>query len=422
MGTWALFSLNSDLNTAQLFPPDFLWGTATSAYQVEGGICNDWSAAGFDAGSGVEHYERYSEDFGHAADLGTNAFRLSLEWARLEPQEGVWDLAEIAHYQAVLDSLRAHDLEPMVTLFHFTLPEWFARKGGWTRSENLRYFTRFVAKIADSFGSQVKLWITLNEPMVYVFKCFDEGTWPPFVKDRSLALRVFQNLLQGHAQAYAILHQASAQVQVGIAKNITCLESVSAWSPLAIMQAYFQDRLFNRAFLEAVVKGQFKLLLPTGKLQIGPDPLLMGSLDFLGVNYYTRFKVNAKGEHLNASGAVCSELNWEIYPDGLLKALRLAHQLTQALNLPIYITENGLADANDRQRGPFLTAHLRAVLLALAEGIPLKGYFYWSLLDNFEWAEGYEPRFGLLDSQRQWRPSAYLYKALIQRYRGYRGP
>jgi len=397
------------------FPADFLWGTATSAYQVEGGICNDWSQAGHDAGAGVAHAERYREDFEWAQSLNTNAFRLSLEWARLEPQEGVWDSAAEAHYLRVFEALQEAQLEPMVTLFHFTLPVWFAAKGGWTRAENGVYFQRFAERVAQRFGHCARLWITLNEPMVYVFKCFDEGLWPPFIQDRSLALRVFQNLLRGHTLAYHSLHANAKQIQVGIAKNFTLLEPLNRLHPGDQMQAYFQDRIFNRAFVMALMEGHFEMYLPgSGKITVPMDPAMMGSLDFLGVNYYTRFRVNARGAHLTPSNAPSSDLGWEIYPEGLFKVLQLAQSLTAARQMPLYITENGLADATDLLRGPFLTAHLAQLAQALHAGIPVKGYFYWSLLDNFEWAEGYGPRFGLLDAERRLRPSAKLYQSLIQ--------
>lgn len=397
-----------------VFPHGFLWGTATSAYQVEGGIINDWSQAGHDAGAAVGHAQHYRQDFQAAQSLGCNAFRLSLEWARLEPAEGVWNSAAEAHYLRVFEALRTLQLEPMVTLFHFTLPIWFAAKGGWTRPENVADFRRFVQRVAQRFGTCARFWVTLNEPMVYVFKSFDEGVWPPFVKDRALALQVFQNLLQGHTAAYLELHQALPQAQVGIAKNLTLLEPLRPWHPLDRLQAYFQDRIFNRAFVLALMQGQFEMFLPgTGQIKVPFVPEMKGSLDFLGVNYYTRFHVNAQGAHLTPPNRPRSDLGWEIYPEGLYKALQLAQHLTQN-QLPLYITENGLADTQDQLRGPFLTAHLAQVAAALQAEIPLKGYFYWSLLDNFEWVEGYGPRFGLLDADRHWRPSAKLYQALIQ--------
>lgn len=397
------------------FPADFLWGTATSAYQVEGGIRNDWSAAGHDAGAGVAHAERYDEDFQLAHGLGSNAFRLSLEWARLEPEEGVWDTQAEAHYLRVFAALKAHQLTPMVTLFHFTLPVWFAQKGGWTRSENVVYFQRFAERVAERFGDCARLWITLNEPMVYVFKCFDEGAWPPFVKDRKMALRVFQHLLKGHALAYHSLHAVGPEIKVGIAKNFTLLAPLNRFNPLDQLQAHFQDRIFNRAFVMALMEGHFEMFLPgSGQIKVPFDATLKGSLDFLGVNYYTRFHVNAQGAHLTAPGAPHSDLGWEIYPPGLLQVLHLAQRLTTARNLPLYITENGLADATDLLRGPFLTAHLAQLAQAVRAQIPVKGYFHWSLLDNFEWAEGYGPRFGLADAERRLRPSAKLYQSLIQ--------
>ncbi|PIQ24996.1 glycoside hydrolase family 1 protein [bacterium (Candidatus Blackallbacteria) CG17_big_fil_post_rev_8_21_14_2_50_48_46] len=395
------------------FPPDFLWGTATSAYQVEGGIQNDWSEAGIDAGQACNHVQRYAEDIEQAAALGTNAFRLSLEWAKLEPEPGVWDSAAEAHYHEVFNQLEASGLTPMVTLFHFTLPLWLARRGGWLNPEILPAFERFAGRIATCFGKYVKYWVSVNEPVVYAFKSYEEGSWPPFQTERRKALQVFLHLLQGHVLAVKQIRRQSPTAQIGIAKNLTLLEPYRPWHPADQAQSRFQNKIFNQAFIEALITGVLKLWVPgAGKISLQLPPSDRGWLDFLGINYYTRFKVNAQGAHLLSPQAVLSDLGWEIYPEGLLKMLRLADQWSG--HLPLYITENGLADASDLQRGPFLLAHLRVLSQALAEGLPIKGYFHWSLLDNFEWADGFEPRFGLLNAERQWRPSARLYQGLIQ--------
>jgi beta-glucosidase len=214
------------------FSPGFMWGTATAAYQVEGGINNDWSKAGLDAGEAVDHYRRYEEDFQAATEMGTNTYRMSVEWARLEPRPGEYNLEAVAHYRTMLRSLKAKGITPMVTLFHFTSPTWFAESGGWTQAENIQHYLRFTRFIVGELKDEVRWWLTLNEPLVYAFKCFDEGTWPPYQKSRPLALQVIKHLIQGHGEAYRIIHELDPDAKVGFAKNITLLQPHFPLNPI----------------------------------------------------------------------------------------------------------------------------------------------------------------------------------------------
>lgn len=396
------------------FADDFLWGAATAAYQVEGGIVNDWSAAGFDAGICMDHYHRYAEDFAHARTMGHTAHRFSLEWARIQPQPGQWNQAAIAHYRRVLEELRAQGLRPFVTLWHFTLPDWFAAKGGWLRAENIQDFVAYVRFVGQELGDLADDWITLNEPLVYTFQSYDEGRWPPFGHDRNQALTVARHLLLAHARAYDALHALRPGLRVGLVKNMTMMDPQLPWHPLSRWLTRLQDRLFNEAIWEALCTGELQLRLPgCAPLSVTQRDQVKGRLDFLGINYYTRYLVSPTAKLITRPGAPLTDLGWEIYPEGFSRALLQATPFARELGVPIYVTENGLADAADAQREAFLVQHLGALWQAIAAGAPVAGYFHWSLIDNFEWADGFGYRFGLLDGDRHWRASAHLYRQII---------
>jgi beta-glucosidase len=413
--TLLFFTQTAQADTFFKFPPGFLWGTATAAYQVEGGIQNDWSESGLDAGKAADHARRYQEDFEQLEKLGTPAYRLSIEWARLEPAPGQYNRAALEDYRKMLKSLNQRGIQPMVTLFHFTLPPWFAKKGGWTQAENIQDFVKFSTWISHELKEEVNWWYTINEPLVYAFKSYDAGAWPPFQKDRNQALKVIKHLILAHAESYRAIHAQDPIAWVGFAKNITLLEPNWPSNPLDNLMTSFQSYLFNEAFWDAISNGELHFNLPgIEPIEIPFNKALMGSMDFVAFNYYTRYMITAGGEQVTRPGVPVNELNWEIYPSGLLKVLRMANLHAKRLHVPIMISENGLADADDSQRSAFLLQHLKQIWLGLQEGIPVAGYLHWSLMDNFEWADGYEAKFGLLDIERKWRPSAKLYQEIIQ--------
>jgi len=398
------------------FPEGFVWGAGTSSYQVEGGISNDWSAAGLDAGEAVQHYQRYAEDFEQAHQMGHNAHRFSLEWARIEPEPGIFDPAAIAHYREVLQSLHDKGLTPFVTLWHFTQPEWFARAGGWAYEANIASFLAYVRYTVSALQDLVPFWVTLNEPLVYAFQAYDEGIWPPFEKDRQGALQVAKHLLLAHGRAWHLIHSLQPEAQVGLVKNMTVMEPVHPWDPLEQLITYKQSQLFNQACWQVLASGKLDLKLPgLERVQIESSEKLKGTLDFVGINYYTRRLVNRQGDLCTRRHAPVSEMDWEIYPQGLLRVLRQLKPYLRKLKVPVYITENGLADAHDTQRSQFLLEHLACLWQAIQEDIPVKGYFHWSLIDNFEWADGFEKKFGLMDAGRTWRPSADVYRQVALR-------
>lgn len=381
-----------------------MWGAATSAHQVEGGnVHNDWwewekKTPGVDrSGMASDHWNRWQEDVELASSLGHTAHRLSVEWSRIEPKEGQWSRAAIEHYRQVLGELQNKGLKTFVTLHHFTNPQWLARKGGWLNGETPELFERYARFVAQQLGEVVDFWITINEPMVYATQSYWRGVWPPQHRSLWEMQKVVRAMAAGHRKAYRAIHQVLPAPKVGMAKNLV------AYLPEFIGQ--IDDQLVARA--ENWWFNHFLYLL-TGDTH-----------DFLGVNYYfTRtLRVKLLPPRLTEvpwEGAR-SDMGWPISPEGLTHVL--LHM--KRYKLPIYITENGLADADDSRRADFIRSHLRAVEAAQAQGSDVRGYLHWSLLDNFEWAEGFKPRFGLVavdyaTGERTVRPSAYVYKAIIE--------
>ena len=365
------------------FPKNFCWGTATSAYQVEGGIRNDWSVVGekYDAGIACDHYNRFEEDFDLAKSMNNNAHRFSIEWARIEPEEGKFDEKEIEHYRKVILALKQRNLEPFVTLYHWTLPVWFVEKGHWLNKESSEYFARFVEKVVSEYKDLVKFWVTLNEPNIYTSYSFLRGIWPPFEKSFYKMQEVVKNLIAAHKESYRVLHKISSDCQVGIANNNNCFQGI-----LSFFSKYF----WNHQFFDAIKDFQ----------------------EFVGVNYYIPVSL---WRNIVKLGRELTDMSWQVYPKGLYRVLKDLKQY----NKPIYITENGLADAKDEKRTKFIIDHLKWVHKAIEEGVDVRGYFHWSLIDNFEWDKGFEPRFGLIEIdyknlKRIPRPSSKLYTEICK--------
>jgi len=364
------------------FPKGFYWGTATSAYQVEGGIRNDWSNAGgkYDAGIACDHYNRFEEDFDLAKSTNNNAHRFSIEWARIEPEEGKFDKNEIEHYRKVILALKKRNLEPFVTLNHYTLPIWFADKGGWLYKKNIKYFIRYAEFLVKSLP-QVKFWITFNEPYLYSSFSFFEKRWPPFKKNFFKFLKVLNNLLDAHNKTYQIIHKDFPGKMVGMSEFVMYFSGLLA--PIKyIRHFYFLNKIKNHQ-------------------------------DFIGLNYYLHHSLF---EVLKLSRREKTDTGWEICPEGTYYVLKDLKRY----NKPIFITENGLADADDSRREKFIAEHLGWVHRAIEEGVDIRGYFHWSLIDNFEWAWGFKPRFGLVEIdyknnlKRTPRPSSKIYAEICK--------
>ena len=415
------------------FPEGFLWGAAAAAHHVEGGnIHNDWwrweqegghIRDGSVSGNACEHYTRYPEDFAMLRDMGHNAHRLSIEWSRIEPSPGVVDAAAVAHYRSVLETLRAMGITPLVSLHHFTSPTWLVDAGHWGEPFAVDAFRSFARLCAREYGDLVSLWCTFNEPNVYVYQSFIQGYWPPQGRDFNGGARVFRNLLRAHAAAYTELktgpHGASAQV--GVAQHMRVFQPWRKWSPLDRAAAALPDAGFNHWFLRACTDGFAGF--PLGFRERVPEAA--GTLDYIGLNYYSRDMVafnpsdraNLFSRVFPRPGAELSDFAMEVYPEGLRTLLV---QLQERYGRPLYITENGVADSADRIRPRALVSHLAEAARALVEGVDLRGYLHWSTMDNFEWAEGFAMRFGLVEvdfatQERRPRPSADLYSRIVRR-------
>jgi beta-glucosidase len=386
------------------FPAGFLWGAATSAHQVEGGTPrNNWAAWETQPGRIFQDQTaglacdwwggRYVEDFDRAAEMNHNAHRFSIEWSRIEPERGKFDGAAIDHYAAMLGALRERNMEPMVTLHHFTNPQWIEDLGGWTNLETARRFARFVRLAVKEFGHAVRLWCTINEPMVYATQSYLFGHFPPGQKNLRRAMLVAENMLFGHMLAYQSIKDLQPDAQVGFAKHQI---SLTTRRP-ALLHTPARNtirRFFNRAWVDALMTGTLRL--PTRKVEL-PDA--RGALDWIGLNYYYRFLAGfnllAPGrlfldQARPRDGILGPESVGEIWPEGLFNEIRW---LSERTGKPLYITENGAPDADDTLRPLHLIRSLRNVWQALNYNFPIKGYFHWTLVDNFEWAEGYDPRF-----------------------------
>lgn len=395
------------------FPTGFLWGAATSSHQVEGdNRWNDWweheqsGRLPHRSGSACRHWELFERDFDLARSLGHNAHRLSIEWSRIEPREGEHDAGALEHYATVIRALRRRGLEPVVTLHHFTHPAWFSRRGGWLHPDAPRMFARHAEHVGRRLSPEVRYWLTLNEPTVLVMQGYVNGAWPPFMRSAwNAAIRASRNLARAHRAGYRALHRCRADCLVGFAHSAPLVVPCDPSSPRDRIAGWIRDLVLNRAFLAMIgARPRWRPKTP---------------LDFLGLNYYTRTVIRSDGwgprgllghachlpHHLD-QGPV-STIGWEVYPKGLLAVLRRF----ASLDLPLLITENGIATDDEQLRETFVIEHLQQLATALEEEIDVIGYLYWSLIDNFEWDHGSSPHFGLAavdaaTQERRLRPAA----------------
>lgn len=411
------------------FPEDFLWGTATAAHQVEGGNhANDWWAwesvpgrikNGDRSDPACDHYRRYREDFALLAGLHQNAHRLSLEWSRIEPGEGQFSAEAIAHYRDVLEALRSAGLEPVVTLHHFTNPAWIAQAGGWDAPRTAERFAAYVDRVMLELGELADRWVTINEPTVVAYQGYVHGEWPPGRRDLGAAARVLVTLLRGHWLAYERIKARRPEAQVGLAHHLRVFDPARSWAPQDRLVAAAFERVFNETMLRSLRNGRLAFPLTRAGRASGPRR----SQDFIGLNYYTRelvkfnrrYRAELFGQRVLKPHVLRSDLDWEVYPEGLYRTLlRLRRE-----RLPVLVLENGIADRDDTLRPDFVISHAHAMLRALAAGVPLKGYFHWTSIDNFEWAEGYSAKFGLLANdletqERTLRPSARVFAEICR--------
>src|SRR3989344_4272095 len=390
------------------FPKGFFWGAATSSHQVEGNNHNDWTAwekanaerlskesdgkyppENYISGRACDHYNRFREDFDIAKSLNHNAHRFSIEWSRVEPEEGKWDEKEIEHYRQVIAALRERGIEPFVTLWHWTIPVWFRDKGGWASKKSPEYFKRFSERMVKEFPD-IDFWITLNEPDdIYSIFAYLKGKFPPGEKSILKTIIVLKNLVAGHNAAYVAIRDKNPRAMVGFANNTIYFESQGL---ISTVFKVFANAFWNFWFLRKTLK----------------------HCDFIGCNYYHHNILKGFKYNQNENN-VTSDVGWEICPAGIYHVLKSLKKY----NKPIYITENGIADSSDANREKFIKEHLRWTHKAISEGVDVRGYLYWSLLDNFEWSSGFWPRFGLVDVdyktlERRIRQSAWAYAKIVK--------
>ncbi len=402
----------------------FLWGVATSAFQLEGAPCADWTNWDCALRARPEiahHYKLFRDDLKLLKELGVNAYRFSTEWSRIQPTPGAWDQEALDHYGEIIQILRDLDVEPMVTIHHFTHPIWFLERHPWHEDGCIPVFLEYVNRVLSTMPG-VRYWITFNEPYVLLLGGYLEGCMPPGIRDLDLAVRALRNILICHGMAYELIHARCPHAQVSVAHNMAAIAPWSRWNPLDVSLCRVAKHFYNHSLLDAFATGELVIQYPLRR-PMRMDVPVKGRLDFLGVNYYTRLhlrfnpfrRLGVELRHRDLEGLGLTDMGWEIHPHGLEKVLRYASRL----GVPIIITENGIATRDSRRKSAFMKRHIDVVEKCLRGGMDIRGYFYWSLMDNYEWLRGLDARFGLyrvdFDTlQREPTPAATYYADLIR--------
>jgi beta-glucosidase len=412
------------------FPPSFAWGAATAAYQIEGAVREDgrgetiWDRFSHTPGKvqrgdtgdvACDHYHLWTDDIALLQKLSLNAYRFSIAWSRILPEgRGKPNALGLDFYQRLIDRLLVSGIAPFVTLYHWDLPQALEDRGGWRNRDTARYFSDYAELVAGRLGDRVGHWLTVNEPHIVVLEGHVFGRMAPGLRDYGLIAPVAHHLLLAHGLAVQAIRAEVPQSEVGIVLNMSHLEPAGDGED-ALQAVNFADGLYHRWYLDPLYRGSYPediaakaVTLPEGLVHSGDLATISAPVDFLGVNYYTRSIVRPSrpGSFLpdlvRPQGALTS-MGWEVYPEGLYAVLERVHREYPVAKL--YITENGASypdvadpsgEVHDQARIRYLGRHLLEARRALAAGVPLHGYFIWSLLDNFEWAHGYLPRFGIV--------------------------
>ncbi|MGW5703002.1 GH1 family beta-glucosidase [Amycolatopsis japonica] len=452
--------------TALLFPPGFVWGAATAAFQVEGATTTDgrtdsiWdvfarrpgAVVGGDTGEpGADHYRRYAEDVDLMRRLGLGAYRFSLSWPRIRPDGGAPNPRGLAFYDRLVDKLLEAGVEPWATLYHWDLPQSLEDQGGWAARETAFRFAEYAETVVAHLGDRVPRWSTLNEPWCAAMLGYARGIHAPGRQEPRAAVAAAHHLLLGHGLAMDVLRRHAPAASSGVTLNLYPVSTVDPSSTVDVEAARRIDGLQNRLFLDPVLRGSYPADLRADLAPLGIEELvrdgdlatIAAPIDWLGINYYRGYQV--AGTPLPGSEpagtdwlgspdvhfvpdetAPRTDSDWEVQPSRLTECLLQVHRDYRPI--PLYITENGASypdalidgDIADTDRIAFLDSHLRAAYEAIEAGVDLRGYFYWSLLDNFEWAEGYAKRFGLVHvdyatQRRTPKRSALWYARTISR-------
>jgi beta-glucosidase len=390
----------SELPTERIeFPDGFVWGTAAAAHQAEGGNWNnDWwewehtpgTPCVDVSGDAIDHYHRFDADFALLSSYGHNANRFSIEWARIEPEPGEYSNAALDHYARVLDSVHDHGMTPFVTLHHFSSPRWIHADGGWANPVIVDRFRRYTDVVARRLGDRIPYVCTINEPQVVAMAGYQMSTFPPGIGDKTLFWPVTRNFIAAHQAALDAFKSHCADAKIGITLAITDFQAADDYS------VEIRDRVHHRmgqvyydALRTGVVKG------PRIEEEIAG---LAGTSDFVGVQFYSRAVISAsEGVLPPPPGVETTQMGYEVVPESFTTVLKGAMDA----GLPVFITENGIGTADDKQRVRYLATHLAAAKKAMDEGVDLRGYIYWCSMDNFEWNSGYQRTFGLIGVDRQ---------------------
>jgi len=386
-------------SSAGKFPDNFLWGAATSSYQTEGNNSNsdwwEWEQKGKTknkSGIACDYWNRWREDHELLSELGVNSFRLSLEWSRIEPEEGVFSFTAIDRYRKMLEDLKKRNIKTVVTFWHWTSPLWFQKKYGWHRKKSVEIFTRYGEKVIDELGDYIDIAVILNEPAMPLVFGFLLGKYPPEKRNPFFCCKAFHNLVKAYKNIYAYIKEKNKRIPTGITTLYNYFEPKYRWCLMSRFLVWAGKKFWNESFFHKI----------------------KDSVDYFGLDYYFHDRMSILG--IQNENKKVTDVNWEIYPVGIYEVLR---EIKEKYSLPIYIMENGLADAEDKNRTEFIKDHLAFVSKAIGEGADVRGYFYWSLTDNFEWLYGYAPRFGLVEIdyetlERKPRQSFYAYKKIIK--------
>ena len=417
------------IQAAYHFPRGFLWGTATAAHQVEGNNTNNqwwmWEQNGHTKGTSGLAADwwggRWKEDLDRAAETGQNAHRFSVEWSRIQPTPDTWDEDALERYRTLLRGMRDRGITPMVTLHHFSDPLWFYEMDSWENDQAPALFEKFVRKTVGALKEYCTLWCTINEPNVYALLGYVAGDFPTRHRGLNIATKVLANMLRGHARAYHAIHEIQPECRVGYAHQQRPMVTKRAWNPLDVLMRNLRYTAANLAFPSALSTGVMKTAFT--KVQI---PEAKGTQDYFGFNYYTRNRVafdirKPKTMFSNPFYPEDGDFSDKKFiinePAGMFEGLKWV--VRNFPGLPIYVTENGFPDAEDKVRPRYIAQHIHQMWRAVNFNWPIKGYFHWTLVDNFEWDQGWTLRFGLwgLDTETQKRikrPSVDLYAEICK--------
>ena len=438
------------IETTTRFPHDFVWGVATSSFQIEGAAMDDgkgesiWDvfcrkpgaiADGSDGHIACDHCHRLDEDLDLIGSLGVNAYRFSVSWPRVQPLgRGPWNEAGLAFYERLVDGLLARGVAPYLTLNHWDLPQALQDRGGWASRDTVHRFVDYALGIQRRLGDRLAAITTHNEPWVIAKLGHEDGVFAPGIRDSAVAMQVSHHLLLSHGLALQALRSAGSQARLGIVLNLAPVQPATD-TPADAAKARLEDGLQLRWYMDPLFRGAYPVDVldhlgeDAPRIEPGDLAAIATPLDFLGINYYSRSVVSA-GEPFDVrrSGLPITDMGWEVCPEGLTELLLRLHRDYPVP--PVFVTENGGAfrdewvdgRIDDRERADYIASHIGAVGAAMGQGVPMAGYMVWSLMDNFEWTSGYAKRFGIVHvdyatQRRTPKASARWYQRFLQRQR-----